>query len=46
VHELPRELDPSVDRGRGHPFGFELLVKLVRAIKNPRQSDLAVREFS
>jgi hypothetical protein len=46
VHELPSELDPSVDRGRGHPFGFELLVKLVRAIKNPRQSDLAVREFS
>ena len=46
VHELPSELDPSVDRRRGHPFGFELLVKLVRAIKNPRQSDLAVREFS
>jgi hypothetical protein len=46
VHELPCELDPFVDRRRGQPFGFELLVKLVRAIKNPRQSDLAVREFS
>jgi hypothetical protein len=46
VHELPSELDPFVDRRRGHPSGFELLVKLVRAIKNPRQSDLAVREFS
>ncbi len=46
VHELPCELDPFVDRRRGHPFGFELLVKLVRAIKNPRQSDLAEREFS
>jgi hypothetical protein len=30
VHELPRELDPFVDRRRGHPSGFKLLVKLVR----------------
>jgi hypothetical protein len=28
VHELPRKLDPFVDRRRGHPSGFELLVKL------------------
>jgi hypothetical protein len=28
VHELPCKLDPFVDRGRGHPSGFELLVKL------------------
>ena len=25
VHELPCELDPFVDRRRGHPSGFELL---------------------
>jgi len=25
VHELPRELDPLVDRRRGHSSGFELL---------------------
>jgi hypothetical protein len=30
VHELPRELDPFVDRRRGHTSGFELLVKLFR----------------
>jgi hypothetical protein len=30
VHELPRELDPFVDRCRGHSSGFELLVKLLR----------------
>jgi hypothetical protein len=30
VHELASELDPFVDRGRGHPSGFELLVKLFR----------------
>jgi hypothetical protein len=30
VHELPRELDPFVDRCRSHPSGFELLVKLLR----------------
>jgi hypothetical protein len=30
VHELPCELDPFVDRRRGHPSGFELLVKLLR----------------
>ena len=30
MHELPRELDPFVDRRRGHPSGFKLLVKLVR----------------
>ena len=28
MHELPRELDPFVDRRCGHPSGFELLVKL------------------
>ena len=28
VHELPSELDPFMDRRRGHPSGFELLVKL------------------
>ena len=30
VHELPRELDPLVDRRRSHPSSFELLVKLLR----------------
>jgi len=30
VHELASELDPFVDRRRGHPSGFELLVKLFR----------------
>ena len=30
VHELPRELDPFVDRRSGHHSGFELLVKLLR----------------
>jgi hypothetical protein len=30
VHELPSELDPFVDRRRGHPLGFELLMKLFR----------------
>jgi hypothetical protein len=30
VHELSRELDPFVDRRRGHPLGLELLVKLLR----------------
>ena len=30
VHELPREWDPLVDRRRGHPSSFELLVKLLR----------------
>ena len=30
VHELPRELDPFMDRRRSHPSGFELLVKLLR----------------
>ena len=30
MHELPRELDPLVDRRRGHPSGFELFVKLFR----------------
>ncbi|MCE2815521.1 MAG: hypothetical protein LW850_34510 [Planctomycetaceae bacterium] len=28
--ELPRELDPLVDRRRSHPSSFELLVKLFR----------------
>jgi hypothetical protein len=28
VHELPSELDPFVDRRRGHPSGLELLMKL------------------
>jgi hypothetical protein len=28
--ELPSELDPFVDRRRGYPSGFELLVKLFR----------------
>jgi hypothetical protein len=28
VHELASELDPFVDRRRGHPPSFELLVKL------------------
>jgi hypothetical protein len=46
VHELPSELDPLVDRRRRHPSGFELLVKRLRAIKNPRRSSLAVRELS
>ena len=46
VHELPRKLDPFVDRRRGHPSGFELLVKILREIKNLRQSGQAVREFS
>jgi hypothetical protein len=39
-------LDPFVDRRRGHPSGFELLVRLFREIKNPRRSGLAAREFS
>ena len=30
MHELPSELDPFVDRRRGHSSGFELLVKLLR----------------
>jgi hypothetical protein len=30
VHELASELDPFVDRRRGHPPSFELLVKLFR----------------
>ncbi len=30
VYELPGELDPLMDRRRGHPSGFELLVKLFR----------------
>jgi hypothetical protein len=30
VHELASKLDPLVDRGRGHPPGFELLVKLLQ----------------
>ena len=28
MHELVRELNPLVDRRRGHPSSFELLVKL------------------
>ena len=46
VHELPCELDPFVDRRRGHPSGFELLVKLFRDIRNSGRRHLAVREFS
>ncbi len=30
VHELASELDPFVERRRGHPPGFELLEKLFR----------------
>ncbi len=30
VYELPRELDPFVDRRRGRPSGFELLVRPFR----------------
>ena len=30
VHELACELDPFMDRRRGHPLGLELLVKLLR----------------
>jgi hypothetical protein len=30
VHELPRELDPLVDRRRSHSLGFELLVRPFR----------------
>jgi len=30
VHELASELDPLVDRGRGHPLGLELPVKFLR----------------
>jgi hypothetical protein len=30
VHELACELDPFMDRRRGHPSGFELFVKLFR----------------
>ena len=30
VHELPRKLNPFVDRRRGDPLGLELLVKLFR----------------
>ncbi len=36
VHELPRELDPFVDRRRGHPSGFELLVKLLRVTRGDK----------
>jgi hypothetical protein len=39
-------LNPLVDRRRGHPPSFELLVKLFREIKNLRRSQLAVREIS
>ena len=28
VHELASELDPFMDRRRGHPSGLELLMKL------------------
>jgi hypothetical protein len=45
VHELASELDPFVDRRRGHPLGLELLVKIFREIKNPWLSGLAAREF-
>jgi hypothetical protein len=30
LHELPCEPDSFVVRRRGHPHGFELLVKLLR----------------
>ena len=30
VYEMPSELDTLLDRRRGHPSGFELLVKLFR----------------
>ena len=36
VHELPGELDPFVDRRRGHPSGFELLVKLLRVTRGDK----------
>ena len=43
-----RRFSPNsfVDCRRGHPISFALLVKLFRAIKNRRRSDLAVRELS
>jgi hypothetical protein len=43
---LASELDPFVDRGRGHTPGLELLVKLFRDIRNSGRRHLAVREFS
>ena len=36
VHELPRELDPFMDRRCGHPSGFELLVKLLRVTRGDK----------